>query len=169
LNLSKIKKYSAIDEVNIEALKDDLVVLGDSHIDLYLGALSVNLILREIIQILKSNDIDNCDSFKEWLFSAGNDYRMVTISDCSSWTLRLGDKGLQFVHVHPGRESKNVTRVRSLTLKTAIMIVTYSKLNKVSAFDLTVINALRKKYLDESPLKKILLNKGLGRVILLLN
>jgi hypothetical protein len=98
----------------------------------------------------------------------GKDYRCLSLPDNSQWTLRLSENDEKFIHIHPSRYSPNTVRVRSSTLQTAITAIVLSELKSKSPLDINIINEAREKYLNESPVKTVNKNSGLGKIILLL-
>jgi hypothetical protein len=66
-------------------------------------------------------------------------FRIISLSDGSQWTLKFHPNPLRFVHVFPARNSQHTFRVKSNTLKSALVytiiigkdLVTGDDLNKV--------------------------------------
>ena len=149
----------------LENLKSVLLKVGDSQMDLYIGTLSTNTIAKSITQFLHASGILNPASYKEWLNVEGTYYRLYTLSDKSVWTLRFGEVPERFVHVHPGRNSPHTTRVRALTLKTAIILLCWKNIYKKDQITIDVINKLREKYLNEPPIKIFSRESGLRKLL----
>lgn len=100
--------------------KNELFVIGHSLIDLYVGDMSVSAIIQETIQALHKLNVLNLSNYESWLESA-NGYRIIHLSDGSKWTLRRSRANdVQYIHIHPARNSLHTIRVKSETLKTAI-------------------------------------------------
>jgi ribosomal protein S18 acetylase RimI-like enzyme len=164
----KIKYYSSQKDAGIKEIKKKLKQIGKSQLDLYAGELSLQQIIQNISgDLLKQNVTDKL-SFISWLREFGKDYRNIMLKDDSGWTLRLSEKDEKFIHVHPARNSLNTVRVRAAALKTAVAAIFVSQTKSISPMDLNIINEARKKYLNESPVKTIYKNSGLGKIILLL-
>jgi len=158
---------------DIETLKTILLKVGGSQMDLYFGKSSPQFISKSIIKFLETSELLNKEKYNEWLKTDGKDYRLFKMNDPSAdgsiWTLRFGVTPKKYVHIHPGRNSPNTIRVRAVTLKTAIFVLSWRKINKSEKIDLSIINSLRKKYLNEPPLKKFSNNSGLGKILNLLS
>ena len=119
----------------------------------------------EIIDFLKREKVILRGKFIEWL---NEKYRLVSISDKSVWTLRLGESVERYVHIHPGRYSHHTRRVKALTLKTAILTLCCERLGEPKLSGKELINEVRKKYLNEPPLKSVSSEAGLGKLLELL-
>lgn len=161
----KISCYFEIGESGLEMLKRDLLQIGNSQLDLYLGKLAPRKISYQIKKKLKSRNLIEKESYVNWILSSRKQYRMISLSDKSKWTLRIGDDKSRYVHIHPGRYSINSIRIRALTLKTAII---YSYLKKIYLNDideLRMLNDLRNKILDVPPLKTLSKSKSLIKTI----
>lgn len=99
---------------------NELVVIGHSLIDLYLGEMSVEQIEDEILQQLRLLNIHHSVDYETWLESARG-YQLIRLSDSSVWTLRRSKANdFQYIHIHPARYSPLTIRIKSETLKTAI-------------------------------------------------
>ena len=146
-----------------ESLRKILLVIGESQMDIYLGKLSPQSIAAEIIHKLKQAGTDSLSTFKSWLYATAKDYRLLTISDKSVWTIRLSNESKRYVHIHPGRYSPHTVRVKALTLKTAIVSAILS--TKEEGFGLSFINNIRVNILNAPPLKSINTSSGLGKFL----
>ena len=161
--IKQIKSLSEIKE--LEELKAYLLKIGESQMDLYYGDYSPVKISEQILDWLHRNKIYSSDHYKEWLFKDGKDYQLVELKDKSVWALRLGDDIARYVHIHPGRYSPHTVRVKATTLKTAIFLLCFEQLGEIKSFETETVNDIRKKYLDEPPLKSFSAASGLGRLI----
>jgi len=132
---------------------------------LYLGEYSPAKISKQILDYLHSKKILSSSQYKDWLSKDGMDYQLVELKDKSIWTLRLGDDTERYVHIHPGRYSPSTVRVKATTLKTAIFLFCFEKLGEIKSFETETVNKIRRKYLDEPPLKSFSTASGLGRLI----
>lgn len=150
---------------DIEKLKKCLLRIGESQMDLYLGKRTVEEIARLLLEHLHQNSINSSKEYESWLDKGNKDYQLVELKDKSIWTLRLSESSEHYVHIHPGRYSPHTVRVKAATLKTVIMILALHKLNAVSAIDTESVNDVRKKYLNEPPLKSISKASALVRLL----
>lgn len=94
--------------------------VGGTLVDLYIGELTPMVIAEEVIQQLASVNALSFDSFSAWIGLPKSDYRLMYLSDGSTWILRLGRVNLRYVHIHPARYSASTVRCRSANLKFAI-------------------------------------------------
>ncbi len=123
----------------IKNLIKKLKHLGSSVMDVYTGSLPVEKICKEIEEILKQKDILRRESFSLWSGIKINNFRIISLSDGSQWTLKYHDNNLKFVHLFPARTSQHTFRVKANTLKSALLyyiiigkdFITGSDLNKV--------------------------------------
>jgi hypothetical protein len=106
---------------NISNLTKELKHLGSSVTDVYKGKLNINKICREIEYFLQNKRILNKESFSLWTGEGTNDFRIISLSDGSEWTLKFHDNSQRFVHIFPARNSQHTFRVKANTLKSAIL------------------------------------------------
>ena len=149
-------------------LTESLLQIGSSQMDLYLGEISPIKISEQIKSILKKNNIQNYTDFNLWLTQKHKQYYKYTLSDKSIWVLRKGVDAGRFVHIHPGRYSPHTIRVKSHTLKTAILFCASGDDQTKKIETAEEINYLRKKYLMAPPLKDINKSTSLLNLIKLL-
>ncbi len=148
-------------------LKERLLKIGNSQMDLYVGTLTPGLISRFIINYLKSLKVFEPEKYNSWLTTEENNFRLIKLEDKSIWTLRLGTTTERYVHIHPGRHSPNTIRVKANTLKTAILVFCHENIYDNKLISLEQINTLRKDYLDEPPLKSVSKETRLGKLLYL--
>ena len=158
-----IEKNSSIDMLNLAMKK-----VGNSMIDLYHGDLKPQDISGEIVDLLKLKSNFYKDAYYKYVFDVPKKYRKLTISDGSEWTLLLGREAEFYLHIHPARGSKFTTRVRSISIKTAILLKVFFEKELVSGDLVSAVNKVRKDYLHESPIKNEADTKSLKRVLDLL-
>ena len=152
-----------------ESLRNKIVVIGDSQMDLYFGSISPIEICNEVIEQLKENGVLEKEKYKRWLKSGGKDFQAFTLSDASVWTLRLADDTQRYVHIHPGRHSPQTVRVKANTLKTAIAVLIYAKQLSKNKIDVEALNEVRKEILGEPPVKSLEKSEGLVKILALLS
>src|SRR3972149_5964016 len=102
---SQIHSLAVQKEKAFESISDNLLLIGDSLMDLYLGSLTPYEISNCISEELKRREISDNLSYKNWLFKGGNEYRITSLPDKSKWTLRYGKDENYYVHIHPARYS----------------------------------------------------------------
>jgi hypothetical protein len=160
------KQIESVKEIkDLDQLKGCLLKIGESQMDLYFGEHSPAKISEQIRDYLHSKKILSSSQYQDWLSKDGMDYQLVELMDKSIWTLRLGDDVSRYVHIHPGRYSPSTVRVKATTLKTAIFLLCFEQLGEIKSFETETVNNIRKKYLDEPPLKSFSAASGLGRLI----
>jgi len=160
------KQMESVREINeLEELKVYLLKIGESQMDLYFGDYFPEKISEQILDSLHQNKIFLCEKYRNWLLKDGKDYQLVELKDKSIWTLRLGENPERYVHVHPGRYSPHTVRVKATTLKTAILILNFERMGEFKTVETLIINQIRKKYLNEPPLKSFSRASGLGRLL----
>jgi hypothetical protein len=148
-----------------EELKSGLLLIGESQMDLYLGLLSPTEICEQIISGLRSQKIFSSKQYRDWLSKNGKDFQLLELKDTSVWTLRFGITQEKYIHIHPGRYSPHTVRVKAATLKTAILILGLRRAGEIKNIDTESLNKIRKKYLNEPPIKSISSANGTRRVL----
>jgi hypothetical protein len=132
------------DESNtdIKILIKELKHLGTSVMDVYTGSLSVNNICKEIGEYLEQKDILRRDPFSLWAGINMNNFRIITLSDGSQWTLKYNDNYMRFVHVFPARSSQHTFRVKANTLKSALLYYIITGKDFITGDDLNKVRTL---------------------------
>jgi len=158
----------SLSEKEIETYRSSLLKIGESQMDLYLGKFSPEEISNQIITMLKREKILSLEYYKKWLSEDGKDYQLISLKDKSIWTLRLSENQKRYIHLHPGRYSPYTIRVKATTLKTAILVLCLEQVGEMKSINTESVNHIRKKHLNESPLKSLSKASGLMRLIDLL-
>ena len=133
--------------------------------DLYLGKRTPVELTAFAEQFLKMKRAFEYESYKKWLYSNRKRYKLIALHDKSTWTLRMGNQKENYIHIHPARYSTHTIRVRALTLKTAICVMVYLNVYKISSPDLQLINSVRKEFLKAKPVKSLSSTSGLKRLL----
>ncbi len=133
--------------------------------DLYLGKLTPIELTTFSEQFLRKKRAFEYESYKKWLYSNGKRYKLIALHDKSTWTLRMGNQKENYIHIHPARYSLHTIRIRALTLKTAICVMVYLNIYKISFPDLQLINNVRNEFLKAEPVKSLSSTSGLGRLL----
>lgn len=120
--------------------------LGNSVMDVYTGKLSLAEIQAEIALYLHQHDLFPMATYINWI--RPDEYKLIQIRDQSRWTLRVGNDPDYYVHLHPARHSPLTFRIKANLLKTAVMLAWQN-----DTIDLQLINQIREKHLQLSPLK----------------
>ena len=117
----------------------ELKHLGTSVMDVYTGSLFINDICSEVIEFVEQKELSERVIFAGWAGIKMNDFRIISLSDGSQWTLKYHDNSQRFVHIFPARGSRHTFRIKSNTLKSALLyyilvgkdFITGDDLNKV--------------------------------------
>ncbi|MFD2512800.1 hypothetical protein ACFSRY_02870 [Pontibacter locisalis] len=149
-------------------IRKDLLTLGTSQLDLYCGALSPQQVAQEVSTHLKEQELLQPEIFRDYLKEAEKDYRCITLSDTTDWVLRWGVIEGRYVHLHPARYAVYTIRVKAAALKTAIAVVIATQRYMASETDLSLINKVRKEWLDLAPVKSFRSTEGAGKMLELL-
>jgi hypothetical protein len=123
-------------------LTRELKHLGISVMDIYTGSLSVKNICSEVAEFLEKKVLLKRYPFSLWVGKNVNDFRIITLSDGSQWTLKYHDSEERFVHIFPARLSPRTFRIKSNTLKSAILYVILVGKNYITEEDLNAARAL---------------------------
>ncbi len=161
----RINDITTNDYPKFNSVQKELLIIGDSVMDLYTGSLLPSDISNEITGILKKQNAFNRRAYINWINESSRNYRLLKLSDGSVWTLRTGNDEEKFVHIHPGRQSVHTVRVRAVTLKTSVIVLAYLRLNDLYLYDLELVNKLRKNFLSLPPLKVLNAGAGLNKLI----
>lgn len=143
-----------------EGLLQAILPIGAAGIvDVYEGALSADQIAAEVERWLASKGLLDRESFRAHLESEGairriGHFLVVDLSDTTRFCLRASDEGDAFVHVHPARYSPHTFRIRTQTLKTAILAHYLALREGRSPLELAVLDEAR-SWIELSPLGEV--------------
>jgi hypothetical protein len=127
----------------------ELKHLGTSVMDVYTGSLLISEICNEVMLFLGEKDLSGRDHFSEWTGNELKDFRIISLSDGSQWTLKYHDNCQRFVHIFPARGSQHTFRVKSNTLKSAILYYILIGKDFITGDDLNRVRSM----LGLSPIK----------------
>jgi hypothetical protein len=108
-------------DVDQREMIKELKHLGTSVMDVYTGSLLINEVCNEVILFLREKGLSNRVYFSGWTGKGLKDFRIISISDDSQWILKYYDNNQRFVHIFPARGSQHTFRVKSNTLKSALL------------------------------------------------
>jgi len=134
---------------DIQMLTRDLKHLGTSVMDIYTGSLSISNICLEAKEFLRQKDIFRSETYSVWVGTKMDCFRIISLSDGSHWTLKFQDIPQRFVHIFPARNSQHTFRVKSNTLKSALIYIIILGKDFVTGDDLNKVRPL----LGLSPVK----------------
>jgi hypothetical protein len=127
----------------------ELKHLGTSVMDVYTGSLLINDVCNEILLFLQEKRLSDRVYFSGWTGKGLKDFRIISISDDSQWTLKYFDNSQRFVHIFPARFSQHTFRVKSNTLKSALLYYILIGKDFITGDDLNRVRPL----LGLSPIK----------------
>ncbi|MGC1391980.1 MAG: hypothetical protein WA816_13170 [Bacteroidales bacterium] len=131
------------------SLTKDLKHLGTSVMDIYTGGLSIRNICYEGEEFLQRKGVLKREAYAGWVGTMTNSYRLFKLSDGSEWTLKFHVHPQRFVHFSPARYSQHSFRVKSNTLKSALIYLIIIGKDFVTGNDLNNVRPL----LGLSPVK----------------
>jgi hypothetical protein len=131
-----------INDPGLKELTRELKHIGTCVMDIYSGNLSQVGIFNEILEFLESNNLKSKNAFRVWAGIALNDYRIVTLSDTTQWTMKYHNHDTRYVHIFPARSGPHSFRIKANTLKSAILYIIIFGKDFVSDDDLNAARAL---------------------------
>jgi hypothetical protein len=152
----------------LEELAENLVVIGTELMDLYTGAFTPAELGQKILALLRLQDQLALEPYRRWIEEGGGYQTLTLTEDGSSWTLRLGEEAGRYIHLHPCRWVAQTRRVRANVLKTAVMVLAYAGVHGGDPYQVKLVNAVRRQYLELAPVKELTGDQGLSVVLDLL-
>jgi hypothetical protein len=134
---------------NPKSFIKELKHLGTSVMDVYTGSLLINEICDEVMIFLRERELSGRDHYSQWTGKGLKNFRIICLTDGSQWTLKYHDNSQRFVHIFPARFSQHSFRVKSNTLKSAILYYTLIGKDFITGDDLNRVRPL----LGLSPIK----------------
>jgi hypothetical protein len=171
-HLGRIKEFLRWDgspsPAELVGLKQQLLTLGQSQLDLYVGQLSVQQVAHQVSLFLQEKHLLGQQAYRHWLDGAGS-YGLMPLSDGSWWVLRWGNEPDRYVHIHPARYSPHTVRVKAGSLKTAMAVIVWGRLHSLEQNSLITINQARTCLLHYPPIKSLRLATAIERMMTLLS
>jgi hypothetical protein len=140
-----------INDPGLKELTRELKHIGTCVMDIYTGEFSQEKVFKEIKEFLRIKHLQEREVYKGWAGTGFNDYRIVSLSDTSQWTLKYHNHETRYVHIFPARSSPHSFRIKANTLKSAILYIIIFGKNYVSDDDLNAARAL----MGLSPVKEV--------------
>nr|MEE4176924.1 hypothetical protein [Bacteroides sp.] len=128
--------------------------MGASVSDFYHGAMDTGEIASEITGKLMALNLFEKARFFQWIDHLEIQFRELTVSDGSRWTLLKGKDKVFYLHIHPSRHSLHTLRIKTSILKSAVALVAYEHFFRVMVSSPDTVNFLRMEYLGFSPVKE---------------
>ncbi|MFH0866658.1 MAG: hypothetical protein V1904_10705 [Bacteroidota bacterium] len=141
-------------ENDLKSLSKEILSIGHSPLDLYVGKIFPPDILKEITTQLQKKQKFSRYEFHQWI-KKNNGYAQNSLSDQSLWTLRYLPAEETYIHIHPARKSKNAIRIHSILLKSTIIYAAWNNITFKNKIDPEEINFIRSEYFSLQPIKKI--------------
>ncbi len=127
---------------DLSSVTRDLKHLGTSVMDIYAGSVSIRNICQEAEEFLQSSELLKRKAYEAWIGTKKDDYRLIKLSDGSQWTLKFHNNPERFVHIFPARNSQHSFRVKSNTLKSALIYLIIIGKDFVTGEDLNNVRPL---------------------------
>lgn len=148
----------ALSSMDPELITCLLEAVCNNYIDIYTGDMTPETIGREVIEILREEQVLTADEFMNRIKSG---YQQIILKDQSEWILRKGENVNRYIHIHPARTGSNTIRFKGSTLKTIYMLkICYEVVQNVPSLE--NVNRIRSK-IALSPVKKLEQGKGILR------
>ncbi|WP_439621455.1 hypothetical protein [Gemmata sp.] len=160
----RIERAVAGGSAGVEALVPEMAVVGSRLMDLYTGALTPAEIGEQVAAQLRAAGRFAFEPLAAFLQAQG-EFSMLTVTDGSQWTVRLGPADGRYLHLHPGRWVPHTIRVQANTLRSAVVAHAHARLTGGDPMALTVVNEARRRYLGMLPVRELTGDGGLGAVI----
>jgi len=145
-------------------LQEILSGIGAPMTDIYFGELSVQKILDTTSTILKEQNVFSLSSYREWLENEKM-YRFLELPDASKWIFLEGRNEERYIHFHPAKYSEFTFRVLGSTLRTVIAVKIKGADQPENWFNVSFVNKIRSSLLGLSPVKRIVRDRGIGRLM----
>jgi hypothetical protein len=127
---------------DLNIVTKDLKHIGNSVMDIYTGSLSLRNICCETGEFLRGEGLLNLKAFKVWAGTNKDEYKLFRLSDGSEWTFKYHENPVRYIHFFPARNSKFTFRVKSNTLKSALIYLIIIGKDFVTGEDLNTVRSL---------------------------
>jgi hypothetical protein len=124
-----------------EIILKQLRHIGTSVMDIYTGDLSLQDICLEFKAFLQKDGLTTFEKFSLITGINRSDFRIITLSDDSQWTMKFNSNIRRFVHFFPARYSNNTIRIKSNTLKSALLYIILKGKDLVTSDDLNKVRS----------------------------
>ena len=108
----------------LRALADELLVVGTSLMDWYVGPMAPAAIARTVCEALERDCALAEPAYRAWLGARA--FRTITFDDSTVWCVRGAYDDTptdRYIHVHPGRWTPQTLRVRANTLRSVALLL----------------------------------------------
>ena len=139
----------------------EIQFIGNNLTDLYYGHLTVEEISNQFLEIIQQKNLHSSELLLHWLNDSG--YRKTALSDTSLWVIRNGENPFRYLHIHPAKYSPFTIRVKAPALKTVLALQVLKA--ELKTPEVKEINRIRIEKLNLSPIKTLVKEKGLAKLI----
>jgi hypothetical protein len=139
----------------------ELKHIGTSVMDVYTGDLSVKEICHGVTDFLTNKNLTEREVFLHWTGAGTDDFKVISLTDGSQWVIKYYDQERRFVHIFPARSSPHTFRIKSNTLKSAILYITHIGKDLITDDDLNKARALA----GLSPVKEVADSEAVAELI----
>jgi hypothetical protein len=129
-------------QARMKEIMRELKHIGTSVMDIYTGILEVGTICHEVQDFLGSRKITSKEVLGGWTGTDPDEFKVISLSDESQWILKYHNNEKRFAHIFPARSSPHTFRIKSNTLKSAILYVMLIGKDYVTEEDLNKARAL---------------------------
>ncbi len=137
-----VSKAMHANDPRLNELTREIRHIGTCVMDIYKGKLSMDEISNEVIAYLENNMLLLQSDYMAWTGTGFNDFRIITLSDTSRWTLKYHNNETRYVHIFPARSSPHSFRTKANTLKSAILYLIAIGKDYITDDDLNAARAL---------------------------
>lgn len=132
----------SISDPRLKDLTREIKHIGTCVMDIYKGSLAMDEIFDEVIDYLETNSLLSQSGYMAWTGTGFNDFRTITLSDTSRWTMKYHSNEVRYVHIFPARSSPHSFRTKANTLKSAILYLIAIGKDYITDDDLNAARAL---------------------------
>ena len=97
--------------------------MGTSVMDVYTGELAISDICMEVKDFLEMKNLSKKEVLAAWTGKDPAGFKVISLSDESQWIIKYHDNEKRYVHIFPARQSPHTFRIKSNTLKSAILYI----------------------------------------------
>lgn len=137
-----VSRAMPANDPRLKELTREIKHIGTCVMDIYKGSLSLEEISQEVIGFLESNRLKSHSGYMAWTGTGYNDFRIISLSDTSRWTLKYHSNETRYVHIFPARSSPHVFRTKANTLKSAVLYLIAIGKDYITEDDLNTARAL---------------------------
>jgi len=145
-HLGFISRYSVEREEDrnsrITEINRELKHIGRAVTDVYTGSKSIEKICRGVIGNIGDENISDKEKFAAWSGTGRNNFRIIFLDDDSQWTVKYHENTKRYVHIFPARSGCHTIRVKSNTLRSALLYLIYTGTDYISASGLNYPRSL---------------------------